>query len=38
MAVRANHTLTTGSARTVTAAAATSMIPGNAWHRSAAGS
>ena len=33
MAVRANHTVTTGSGRTVTAAAAASMIPAHAWHR-----
>jgi SRSO17 transposase len=38
MAVRANHTLTTGSGRTVTAAAAASMIPGDAWHRMRTGS
>jgi hypothetical protein len=30
LAVRANHTLTTGSGRTVTAAAAAGMIPGHA--------
>ncbi|HYA53077.1 MAG TPA: IS701 family transposase [Streptosporangiaceae bacterium] len=33
MAVRANHTLTTGSGRAVTAAAAARMIPARAWHR-----
>ena len=33
MAVRANHALTTGSGRTVTAAAAARMIPARAWHR-----
>jgi hypothetical protein len=33
MAVRANHALTTGSGRTVTAAAAAGMIPVRAWHR-----
>jgi SRSO17 transposase len=38
MAVRANHTVTTGSGRTVTAAAAASMIPGHAWHRMRTGS
>ena len=38
MAVRANHALTTGSGRTVTAAAAASMIPGHAWHRMRTGS
>jgi SRSO17 transposase len=32
MAVRANHTLTTGSGRTMTAAAAVSLIPAHAWH------
>ena len=38
MAVRANHTLTTGSGRTVTAAAAAGMIPAHAWHWMRAGS
>jgi SRSO17 transposase len=38
MAVRANHTLTTGSGRTVTAAAAAGMIPAHAWHRMRTGS
>ncbi len=38
MAVRANHTVTTGSGRTVTAAAAASMIPVRAWHRMRTGS
>jgi SRSO17 transposase len=38
MAVRANHTLITGSGRTVTAAAAASMIPAQAWHRMRTGS
>jgi SRSO17 transposase len=38
MAVRANHTVTTGSGRTVTAAAAARMIPGHAWHRMHTGS
>jgi hypothetical protein len=38
MAVRANHTLITGSGRTVTAAAAASMIPAHAWHRMRTGS
>jgi SRSO17 transposase len=33
MAVRANHTLITGSGRAVTAAAAARMIPARAWHR-----
>jgi SRSO17 transposase len=33
MAVRANHTLTIGSGRAVTAAAAARMIPARAWHR-----
>jgi hypothetical protein len=37
MAVRANHLLTTGSSRTVTAAAA-GMIPARAWHRMRTGS
>ena len=38
MAVRANHALTTGSGRTVTAAAAIRMIPAHAWHRMRTGS
>ena len=38
MAVRANHAVTTGSGRTVTAAAAASMIPARAWHRMRTGS
>ncbi len=38
MAVRANHALTTGSGRTVTAAAAVGMIPIRAWHRMRTGS
>ena len=38
MAVRANHTLTTGPGRTMTAAAAASMIPHHAWHRMRTGS
>jgi SRSO17 transposase len=38
MAVRANHVLTTGSGRTVTAAAAAGMIPARAWHRMRTGS
>jgi SRSO17 transposase len=38
MAVRANHTVTIGSGRTVTAAAAASMIPAHAWHRMRTGS
>jgi SRSO17 transposase len=38
MAVRANHAVTTGSGRTVTAAAATRMIPARAWQRMRAGS
>ena len=33
MAVRANHALTAGSGRTVTAAEAAGMIPVRAWHR-----
>jgi hypothetical protein len=36
-AVRANHALTTGSGRTVTAAAAASLIPVRAWHRMRSG-
>jgi SRSO17 transposase len=38
MAVRANHTVTAGSGRTMTAAEAASMIPGHAWHRMRTGS
>ena len=38
MAVRANHTVTTGSGRTVTAAAAAGMIPARAWQRMRTGS
>jgi len=38
MAVRANHIVTTGSGRTVTAAAAVGMIPVRAWHRMRTGS
>ena len=38
MAVRASHTVTTGSGRTVTAAAAARMIPQYAWHRMRTGS
>ena len=38
MAVRANHALTVGSGRTVTAAAAAGMIPARAWQRMRAGS
>ena len=38
MAVRANHALTTGSGRTVTAASAARMIPAHAWHRMRTGS
>ncbi len=38
LAVRANHALTTGSGRTVTAAAAAGMIPVRAWHRMRTGS
>ena len=33
MAVRANHTLTAGAGRTMTAAEAISMVPARAWHR-----
>jgi SRSO17 transposase len=33
LAVRANHAVTTGSGRTVTAAQAAGMIPAHAWHR-----
>jgi len=38
MAVRANHTVTTGSGRTVTAAGAAGLIPARAWHRMRTGS
>jgi SRSO17 transposase len=38
MAVRANHGLTVGSGRAVTAAGALSMIPARAWHRMRTGS
>jgi SRSO17 transposase len=38
MAVRANHVVTAGSGRTVTAAAAASLIPACAWHRMRTGS
>jgi len=38
LAVRANHTITTGSGRTVTAAGAARMIPARAWHRMRTGS
>jgi SRSO17 transposase len=38
MAVRANHIVTVGSGRTVTASAAAGMIPGRAWHRMRTGS
>jgi hypothetical protein len=38
MAVRANHALTTGSGRSVTAAEAVRMIPARAWHRMRTGS
>ena len=38
MAVRANHALTTGSGRTVTAASAARMIPAHAWQRMRTGS
>ena len=38
MAVRANHALTVGSGRAVTAAGAVSMIPRQAWHRMRTGS
>ena len=32
LAVRANHVVSTGSGRAVTAAAAAGLIPGRAWH------
>ena len=38
MAVRANHTLTAGAGRTMTAAKAVSMAPAHAWHRMRTGS
>jgi SRSO17 transposase len=38
MAVRANHAVTPGSGRTMTAAAAAGMIPARAWHRMRTGS
>src|SRR6266550_1556053 len=38
MAVRANHTVTAGSGRTVTAAGAAGLIPVRAWHRMRTGS
>jgi SRSO17 transposase len=38
LAVRANHAVTTGSGRTVTAACAARMIPAHAWHRMRTGS
>ena len=38
LAVRANHTVTTGSGRTVTAAETAGLIPGRAWHRMRTGS
>jgi SRSO17 transposase len=38
MAVRANHALTVGSGRAVTAAGVVSMIPHQAWHRMRTGS
>jgi SRSO17 transposase len=38
LAVRANHTVSTGSGCTVTAAAAVGLMPGPAWHRMRAGS
>ena len=38
VAVRANHTLITGTGRAVTAAAAARMIPARAWHRMRTGS
>jgi SRSO17 transposase len=38
LAVRANHTVTTGSGRPVTAAAAAGMIPARAWQRMRTGS
>jgi hypothetical protein len=38
MAVRANHFVTAGSGRNLTAAAAAGMIPAHAWHRMRTGS
>jgi len=38
LAVRANHAVTTGSGRTVAAAAAAGLIPARAWHRMRTGS
>jgi SRSO17 transposase len=38
MAVRANHVVTAGSGRTVTAAEAACLIPARAWHRMRTGS
>jgi SRSO17 transposase len=38
LAVRANHTVITGSGRTPTAAAAAGLIPARAWHRMRTGS
>jgi SRSO17 transposase len=38
MAVRANHAVTAGSGRTLTAAGAARMIPARAWHRMRTGS
>jgi SRSO17 transposase len=38
MAVRANHTLTCGPGRTMTAAEAVRMVPAHAWHRMRTGS
>jgi SRSO17 transposase len=38
LAVRANHVVTVGSGRTVTAASAVRMIPARAWHRMRTGS
>ena len=38
LAVRANHTITTRSARTLSAAQGMKLIPGHAWHRVRTGS
>ena len=38
MAVRANHTITAGAGRTLTAAEAVPLIPARAWHRMRTGS
>jgi len=38
LAVRANHTVTTGSGRNLAAAAAAGLIPARAWHRMRTGS